>query len=323
MNLLEAATGRIVPFGRIDRLARNATRLDELDALVVPETTSILLKTRFGANRAKLIFLPHGAGDRSISVSREMAKFDFLLLPGAKTRDRMIDQGIARDGDCAVVGYPKFESRSARHAEPLFANDRPTVLYNPHFDPMLSSWHDLGLEVLEFFARQDRFNLIFAPHVMLFRRRIQASMEHRRIRFRKSIPLEYFNLPHVRIDLGSAKCVDMTYTNFADIYLGDVSSQIYEFIRTPRPVVFLNSHRAHWRENPNYAFWSLGPVVETVQELEQALAGALPLREGARVRQVEAFNRTFDIDPERSSASRAAAAIVEFLSRDMGSGHKR
>lgn len=315
MNLLEAAVGRMIPFGRIGRLARSAARLNGLDAIVVPETTSALLKTRFGTTHPKLLFLPHGAGDRSISVSRAIANFDYLLLPGEKTKARMIELGIAGPEACAVVGYPKFDSRLAQESQSLFDNGRPTVLYNPHFDPVLSSWHDMGLDVLEFFAQQDRFNLIFAPHVMLFRRAVQASLEHQRLRFRKSIPQRFFSMSQIMIDLGSSRSVDMTYTNLADIYLGDVSSQVYEFIRTPRPAIFLNSHGARWRANADYAFWSFGQVIDTVQDLGNALAKALPLQEAVRQRQIDAFERTFDISKTMPSAERAARAIMEFLGR--------
>ena len=38
----------------------------------------------------------------------------------------------------------------------------------------------------------------------------------------------------------------MTYTKQADIYLGDVSSQVYEFMLKPRPCIFFNP------ENINY-----------------------------------------------------------------------
>ena len=316
LERLEKLTGRLAPFGRIGRLARNAAHFDQLDALVVPETTSTLLKTRFGLNHAKLVFLPHGAGDRSISVSEEIRHFDFVLLPGEKTRDRMIASKIVRPGNHALVGYPKFDSTNTALGETVFSNGRPTVLYNPHFDPVLSSWWNMGIDVLEYFAQQDRFNLIVAPHVMLFRRRIAASVEHRKLRFRRGIPSRFLNAPNIKIDTGSANCVDMTYTRQADVYLGDVSSQIYEFIEQPRPAVFLNSHAAKWQGNLDYDFWQLGPVLDNVGELGAALARTVPLVEPFASRQIEAFEKTFDIDPERTSAQRAASAILDFLGVD-------
>ncbi len=47
----------------------------------------------------------------------------------------------------------------------------------------------------------------------------------------------------------------MSYTTAADIYLGDVSSQVYEFLYEPRPCLFLNSHEFAWKSDPNFAHW--------------------------------------------------------------------
>lgn len=322
VKAVERATGGIVPLSRIGGLAANREMLGTYDALVVPETTTTLLKTRFGMQLPKLIFCPHGAGDRSISVSPDIAHFDFVLLPGEKTCDRMIELGIIREGDYAVTGYPKFDALHLAAPTRFFDNDRPTVLYNPHFDPLLSSWHDFGLQVLDYFAGQERYNLIFAPHVMMFQRRVLASVEHRKIRFRQEIPARYRQLDHIRIDTGSERSVDMSYTRNADLYIGDVSSQVYEFIQHPRPAIFLNSHGARWQDNPSYAFWQFGQVIDDVADLGNALERAFPLGEDYRNRQSEAFAQTFSIDPDRSSASRAAEAIAAYLQREFPMGGK-
>ena len=316
VQAVERATGGIVPLSRIGGLAANRELFATFDALVVPETTTTLLKTRFGMHQPKLIFCPHGAGDRSISVSPDIAHFDYVLLPGEKTRDRMIDCGIVRQADHAVIGYPKFDAPHLARPTKFFSNDRPTVLYNPHFDPLLSSWHDFGLKVLEFFAGQKDYNLIFAPHVMLFQRRVLASVEHRKLRFRQKIPERYRQLDHIRIDTGSERSVDMSYTTNADLYIGDVSSQIYEFIKRPRPAIFLNSHWAKWQDDPSYAFWHFGQVVDDMGDLGDALGQAFPLGDQYRQRQSAAFAQTFSIHPERSSASRAAEAIAAYLKRE-------
>ena len=316
VKAIEKATGGIIPLSRIGALAANREMLGTFDALVVPETTTTLLKTRYGMLHPKLIFCPHGAGDRSISVSPDIAHFDFVLLPGEKTRDRMIEGGIVRQGDHAVIGYPKFDTPHLAAPTNFFDNDRLTVLYNPHFDPRLSSWHDMGLQVLEYFAGQQTYNLIFAPHVMLFQRRVLASVEHRKIRLRKDIPARYRQMDHIRIDTGSERSVDMSYTRNADLYIGDVSSQIYEFIQRPRPAIFLNSHDAQWQDDPSYAFWHFGQVIDDVGDLGAALEQAFPLGEIFRQRQSAAFAQTFSIDPAKSSAVRAAEAIAAYLDRE-------
>lgn len=320
VKAIERVTGGIIPLSRIGALAANREMLGTYDALVVPETTTTLLKTRFGMQHPKLIFCPHGAGDRSISVSPDIAHFDFVLLPGEKTRDRMIEGGIVRQRDHAIIGYPKFDAPHLAAPTQFFDNHRPTVLYNPHFDPVLSSWHDFGLKVLEYFAGRQTYNLIFAPHVMLFQRRVLASAEHRKFRFRHEIPARYRRLDHIRIDIGSERSVDMSYTRNADLYIGDVSSQIYEFIQRPRPAIFLNAHGAQWHDDPSYGFWHFGQVVDDVADLDAALERAFPLGEIFRQRQSAAFAQTFSIDPAKSSASRAAEAIAAYLDREFPMG---
>lgn len=314
-RLLEKVAGGIVPLSRIGGLAASLDLLGRYDALVVPETTSTLLKTRFGLAKPKLIFLPHGAGDRSISIAPEIAHFDFVLLPGEKTRARMLDAGLVRRSDHAVVGYPKFDAHSGAKPTRFFANDRPIILYNPHFDPKLSSWFAFGEALMDHFAKNDRFNLIFAPHVMLFRRKILASAEHRQIRFRKAISRRHAKARNIIIDTGSERSVDMSYVRAADLYIGDVSSQVYEFIERPRPAIFLNSHRADWRDNPNYDFWKFGPVIDGIDQLPSALDQAMPLQDCYRDAQRKAFRATYSIDSRTPSSERAAAAIVHYLNR--------
>jgi hypothetical protein len=312
-RLVEKMLGNMIPLNRLSSLKRSTDLFRQFDALVVPETTTTYLKKNNPSDRPKLIFFPHGAGDRSIGFSPEIRLFDYVLLPGAKTRDRMLAAGVIRPDNHRIVGYPKFEAYADRPPVRLFDNDRPTVLYNPHFDPLLSSWFRFGEPILDYFAQQNDYNLIFAPHVMLFQRKILASVEHRLLKFRQRIDPRFAALDHIHIDTGSTRSVDMTYTNAADIYLGDVSSQIYEFIQTPRPAIFLNSHDAQWQGNANYEHWTFGPVLDDLAGLGATLAQASPLPDPFREAQTRAFAYSFDIDAHRPPSQRAAMAIAEFL----------
>ena len=312
-RLAEKMIGKMVPLNRLSSLKRSTELFRHFDALVVPETTTTFLKKNSKSERPKLIFFPHGAGDRSIGFSPEIRLFDYVLLPGEKTRDRMLDAGVIRPDNHRIVGYPKFEAFAGRPPVKLFDNDKPTVLYNPHFDPMLSSWFCFGEQILDYFAGQNVYNLIFAPHVMLFQRKLLASVEHRMLRFRQRIDPRFTALDHIHIDTGSTRSVDMTYTSAADIYLGDVSSQIYEFIQKPRPAIFLNSHGAEWRGNANYEHWTFGPVLDDLSGLGAALEAVSPLSDAYRQAQTRAFAYSFDIDDREPPAKRAAAAIAEFM----------
>ena len=312
-QLAEKMLGQIAPLNRLSSLKRSTELFRHFDALVVPETTTTFLKKRSKMAKPKLIFFPHGAGDRSIGFSPEIRLFDYVLLPGEKTRDRMLETRVIRADNHKIVGYPKFEAFAARPPVKLFDNDKPTVLYNPHFDPLLSSWFRFGEQILDYFAGQNDYNLIFAPHVMLFKRKLLASVEHRMLRFRQQIDPRFAALDHIHIDTGSSRSVDMTYISAADIYLGDVSSQIYEFIQKPRPAIFLNSHGAEWQGNANYEHWTFGPVLDDPDGLGAALQSVSPLPESYRDVQARAFAYSFDLDEQQEPAQRAAAAIVQFM----------
>jgi CDP-glycerol glycerophosphotransferase (TagB/SpsB family) len=235
-----------------------------------------------------------------------------ILVAGDKTRQRMIDRHPIMADRIKSCGYPKFDTLDLNRKPKLFENDRPVVVYNPHFDPRLSSWYRFGQDVLRYFAEQDQYNLVFAPHVMLFRKLIHGSMEHRQLRWRGTVPAEMHRLPQILIDTGSTRSVDMTYTLAGDIYLGDVSSQIYEWIIRPRPAIFLNSHAANWAEDSNYAHWNLGPVLDNHKALPAALATASAPQDPFRTAQEAAREANF-AQSDRSASQRCALELSQIL----------
>lgn len=310
---INRASGRAIPSDIISALHRNLALFRDLDALIVPEKTSLLLKSLFGLKSLKLVHTRHGAGDRAIGFDKASGKFDLILLSGEKIRDRLTQAGLLKENGYAIVGYPKFDMAPPSHPR-LFAKDRPTVLYNPHPSPALSSWYQMGPQILDWFAKSGRYNFIFAPHVMLFKKRITASLSPPALGWnRRPRPGDY-EQDHMLIDTGSAACLNMTYTNAADIYLGDASSQVYEFIRRPRPCFFLNPHRHDWRGDPDFGHWNAGDVLERLDQLDAALAHIPRLAPSMRKRQEDMFRYSFDLQ-NRSSSERAAEAILDYLAR--------
>lgn len=305
---------RLLPFDRVAMYGDNLAFFRELDALVVTEKTSLLLKSHYRLAGLKLIHCRHGAGDRAIGFNAESAAFDLVLVSGPKIRDRLIAEARVPPERIRIVGYPKFDWLPAvRPRLPLQANGRPTVLYNPHPSPRLSSWYSLGPEVLCYFRDSGRYNLIFAPHVMLFQRRWVASIEHPGLRRVGRVPRGVLACNHIHVDLGSAASTDMTYTQAADIYVGDASSQVYEFMQRPRPCVFLNPSHIAWQGRADFRHWTAGPVVTTVSGLDAALAGAQQAFDATfRAVQERLFRETFALT-STPSGERAARAIVEFL----------
>jgi len=148
--------------------------------------------------------------------------------------------------------------------------------------------------------------------VMLFERRFVLTIDKFRLDRPGRIEERYLRAPNIHIDLGSRACTNMAYTQRADIYLGDVSSQVYEFLLRPRPCVFLNPGRHAWEGDPNFAHWRAGPVIETVGELGGALLSAQREHQDVyRPIQQMLFERSFDLTDEPSSV-RAARALAVF-----------
>ena len=116
------------------------------------------------------------------------------------------------------------------------------------------------------------------------------------------------------IDLESDRLFDMSYTSGADIYLGDVSSQVYEFLATPRPCLFLNAHGADWTGDPDYLFWTLGDVVDDLAQLPDALDRAAERHATYVDAQRERLAESIGGDPA-GAARRGAQAIARFLAK--------
>ena len=304
---------RVVPATKLLIYRDNLDFFRSFDAVVVSEKTTLLLKTRYGLDNLKLIHTRHGAGDRAIGFNPESAKFDLVLVSGPKIRDRLIkDAGLAADR-IALVGYPKFDlCADNRFADTFPAPERPTVIYNPHPSPKLSSWFKDGAKVLEAFRSQDRYNLIFAPHVMLFERKWVVTVDPPSLARVQPPGPEFAREPRIHIDTGSAASSDMSYTNRADIYLGDVSSQVYEFLRSPRTCLFLNSHGVDWQGDANYLHWQAGPVLESADGLLDTIDAAIAAHSDYVPAQQALIDATFSLS-DRPSAERAADAITAFL----------
>lgn len=289
---------------RLVSLLRHIGYFRGFDAIVVPERTTTIIR-HFLSQKTKLIFTPHGAGDKAIMLDPRDRFFDFVLVAGEKSERRLLEAGTITPGRYAVNGYVKldFMRKAASRRAPLFDNDRPTVLYAPHFRLDQSSWPVMGEEIIAAFTSQDRFNLVVAPHIRLFHAASQKS----------KAKIEELAVPDkIIVDLGSNRLLDMTYTGGADIYLGDVSSQVYEFLATPGPCVFLNPHRFAWQGDPNYLFWTLGEVATTAAEAMTAIDHAQAEQPHYEIPQKDALALSVGGDPD-GAARRGAEAILAFL----------
>ena len=316
-QMLVRAFDSLVPARKLLVYRDNLDFFRQFDALIVSEKSSLILKSRYGLEDIKFIHTRHGAGDRAIGFNAQSAQFDLILVTGEKIRDRLVcDAGVPPE-KIRITGYAKFDI-IAPEQKPLFPpSDRRTILYNPHPSPHLSSWFKFGANVLEQFYQSDRYNLIFAPHVMLFARPWTVTIDRLSIASAKKPPARYNDAPHMLMDLGSPACTDMTYTNAADLYLGDVSSQVYEFLNRPRPCLFLDAHDTPWQGNPNYRHWTTGPVMTDANDIIGAVDAAFASQASYSDAQRAVLEDSFSVTAEPASV-RAAAAIIAYLDEAIG-----
>lgn len=287
--------GLFTPPLRVPVLLLNARQISRYSTIVTTEVTSSVLR-RWPGFSSTMIHLKHGAGDREGGYNPKHARFDLTLVNGLKDKQRLIERGLTTNDNCHVVGYAKFELIRPL-LEPLFADGAPIALYNPHFDKDVGTWIRHGRKIVKAMEGIGGWNFVVAPHV---KTRSGSTIRS--------------NASNIMVDRGSTRSIDMTYTQAADIYIGDASSQVYEFIRTPRPCIFLNLDRIDWRSKPAYAHWQLGQVVECVDELAGALARARSLQPRFEAAQRRMAAHSID-HGEGLASQRQADAILEFAKR--------
>jgi hypothetical protein len=314
LDALLAPVNRIAPVRRVARLYRHLDLFAGVDLVVSTERTCLRVKRRLGAGSPKFVYVPHGSGDRNVAYHPELAQFDLMLLSGQKLVDEMAAHGIAPPDRCRIIGYPKFDVVDSGKRQRFFANDNPVFLYNPHFDPRLSSWYDMGEQVMAFFARHvDRYNLIVAPHVMLFRKKLHYSLEYRCLRRRPDIAERYRSMAHILVDLDSPRLFDMSYTLTADVYIGDVSSQVYEFLLHRGACFFLDTVGASAvGGSPAYEFWENGDVCRDAAQLTALLPDWAARAAHFRATQDRLFARTIDQRPDQPATARGARALLAY-----------
>ena len=271
---------------KIAKLLLAASRIRDCDAILCAERTSTILK-RLPGYCPPLFHIPHGAGDRAVGFEDRFRHFDKVFVAGAKDRERLIAEGCCTPENCVVGGPVKLAAtiRAGLKRKPLFPDDRPVILYNPHFHRRMGSGYSMARRLADAVCASDRYNLVIAPHI-----RMARNWNDTRKQDWQALAVN----DRVIVDLGSERSVDMSYTMAADLYVGDVSSQIYEYQVRPRPCLFINGHDAAWRDNPDYAMWDMGPVIELDDDLDTAIQHAFESWPDYRAVQVKRAMAAFD-----------------------------
>lgn len=285
---------------KLPMLARLAPKLLRTPVAVCAEQTSLWVP-RVLPLRTRFVKTSHGVGSMSARDDPRRRSAWCLLVPSEAERRTYLDRGFAPE-QVQATGYVKASFRQRTHARPPFADDRPVLLYTPHWQRHRSSWWDWGGEVVGRLVAAGRWNLILAPHQRLVERAPDL----------RAVLAEIAHLPHVHADIDGFACVDGSYTAAADIYLGDTSSQVVEFLQRPRPAVFLNPRRVAWEAGPSYEQWRCGEVVERLDDLLPALDRAPARHECyATIQSRFAAEQLGPLDG--LAPARAAAHILEAL----------
>ena len=302
-NLAGYADGRNPPLpAKLPMLIRLAPYLARTTVVVCAEQTSLWLPAILPL-RTRFIDTFHGAGSMMARGHWRRRAGWRTLVAAERDRGALIAGG---DDPARIVttGYVKAAFRQRTPPARLFADAKPVILYNPHWQAHRSSWWHWGREVVERILADDRFNLIFAPHQRLVERApalpaFVASLEGR---------------SGIHCDLDSFAMVDGSYTAAADLYLGDTSSQVVEYLTRPRPCVFLNALAADWRNDASYAMWAAGDVVETLAGLIPAIEHAPTVHADYAPFQVRFVGEALG-DVSGNAPERAAREVIAALRR--------
>ena len=254
----------------------------------------------------------HGAG--TINSGRSGVRRDaaaLIMVASEQERDSYLAHGMD-PARIRTTGYVKagFEHLASR--VPAFAQDRPVILYNPHWQRFRSSWWEWGTEVIRRIQETGRYNLIFAPHQRL----VEGVSDLR------ALCRDLARRDDTICDIESFAAVDGSYTRAADIYLGDTSSQVLEFLQRPRPVVFLDAQGCDWKDNPTLSMWHLGEVVTDPAQLVPALESAQAAQPSRSEGQAAFIARQMGA-ADGSGPDRAAHVVLEFLNLEGAANRSR
>lgn len=248
---------------KLARLLVWSPRLRNADAVLTAERTSTLLRQLPG-RCPPLLHIPHGAGDRAVGFEKRFTLFEHVFVAGPKDRDRLVASGLIPADRCHVAGPVKVAAMARQHKgkQPLFTNGLPVILYNPHFEAELSSFDAVARKLIDHVRVDGRYNLVVAPHVRLAR----TWTAEKRAQWESLSDND-----RILVDLGSSRSIDMTYTLAADLYIGDVSSQVYEYLVRPRPCLFVDAHASAWQGNEDFAMWRFGEVITPETDIIAAI----------------------------------------------------
>jgi CDP-glycerol glycerophosphotransferase (TagB/SpsB family) len=220
--------------------------------------------SKFGLRDRFVVFTRHGTGDRKYTFHKDLYNFDLVFIPSKKMYQQFKELGILNKLRAhLLVEYSKFDYLFYHENDPplnIFANDLPIILYNPHYDKKLSSFYNDSERIITTILDSEKYNIILSPHPLI-----------NTWFFKDRIKKRYPKSERLHKDWSSFHKVNFDYMKIADLYLGDISSSVYEWLYFDKPIIFYNSHNIQWKNNPYHKYWELGEVVSDVQQLMDTL----------------------------------------------------
>lgn len=269
--------------------------LRRAEVVLVAEQTSLWLPKIFGALCPPCVFTVHGAGPIAHGRWKRLRSANCVMVPSELMRTEMLAAGVGSE-KVALTGYAKSAFPPSVSTKALFGESRPTILYNPHWQAHRSSWPVWGAKVVEAIAASGQWNLIFAPHQRLIETAPDVAETIAR----------FAGHSNVHTDLDSFAMVDGSYPQIADVYLGDTSSQVLEFIARPRPVVLLRPDALRWDEAHSGQYQLLGKTVRELSDLLTALFCAGELHGQYREAQSDYATQTLGLTGKKGVAPAVA-----------------
>ena len=295
---------------KLPTLVRLAPRLIGTPVVVCAEQASLWLP-RMLPSRTRYIFTVHGAGPLNYNRDGRLRFASHLLVPSDLHTADHLAHGIAADR-IVETGYAKASFRPSIRRQDIFADDRPVLLYAPHWQRYRSSWWAWGREIIDMLVAQQRYNVVLAPHQRLFERDADA----------RALLAAAGQAPHVHVDSGSFAMVDGSYTAMAGLYLGDTSSQILEYLARPRPCVLIETPGMSWREGgAECGYRACGDVVRDPADLWPAIDAACTRHGRYAPFQLQFAARALG-DTSAAAPVRAADAILQALAEASVASHE-
>jgi hypothetical protein len=210
-----------------------------------------------------VIYTRHGANIGDNEYKKGLPEYDCVFITSNKMYDQLKELSILSKLKSYIkIDYCKFDYlfKNTGIEGDLFKNDLPVILYNPHFQNHRSSLFRDGEKIIDEIVKSNKFNVILSPHPLV-----------NKWHFFKRIKLKFPKSDKLIIDWSSIHQVNFDYMRKADIYLGDTSSSIYEWLYFDKPMIFYNSHNVDWEDKPFFDFWHWGYVVNNLEDLTERL----------------------------------------------------